>query len=131
MSADYHKVTDPASAKVTEVLGALGDKWTVLTLRCLGRGPFRFNALRREIPGISQKMLASTLRSLERNGLVNRAVLPTTPPQVEYSLTELGQTIQQPICAFAQWAMQNSAAVEEARRRFDQRDAQVQPLAAE
>lgn len=121
MSLSFLNETDPASARVTEILGSLGDKWTVLTLRSLGKGPFRFNALRREIAGISQKMLASTLRNLERNGMVLRVVTPTTPPQVEYSLTDLGRSIQQPICAFAQWAVQHSSEVEAARQRFDAR----------
>lgn len=131
MSLGYLQETDPASARATEILGSLGDKWTVLTLRCLGRSPYRFNALRREVDGISQKMLASTLRNLERNGMVSRVVTPSTPPQVEYSLTELGRSIQQPICAIAQWAITHSRQVEEARQRFDTKAAAEQTLAAE
>ncbi len=72
---------------IGRMLGRVTDKWTVLIVRVLGRGPRRFNALRREVGEISQKVLASTLRDLEENGLVSRTVTPVNPPQVEYALT--------------------------------------------
>ena len=75
------------------VLDRVADKWTVLILGLLARKPTRFNELRRAIDGISQKMLAQTLRTLERDGLVNRKVIATVPVTVEYSITALGRTL--------------------------------------
>ena len=72
------------------VLDHVTSKWAVLVLAALHRGPKRFSALRRAIGGVSEKMLAQTLRTLETDGFVDRAVAPTTPPQVTYSLTGLG-----------------------------------------
>ena len=83
------------------------------------RGSKRFNELRREIPSVSQRMLTLTLRNLERDGLVNRTVTPTIPPRVDYELTELGQSLQKPICGLATWAMDNVEAIHEAQARFD------------
>ena len=74
---------------ISRMLARISDKWSLLVVRVLGRGPCRFNALRREVGEISQKVLASTLRDLEENGFVARTVTPLTPPQVEYALTEL------------------------------------------
>ena len=112
----------PACATISQVLGALGERWTLITIRVLGQGPFRFNALQREIGEISPKMLASTLRNLERNGLVNRTVTPSTPPRVDYELTPLGESLQGPICEIAQWAMTNGQAIETARYEYDARE---------
>jgi DNA-binding HxlR family transcriptional regulator len=106
---------------VSETLARIGDKWTVLVveLLCAGRGPMRFNEIRRAIGGISQRMLTLTLRSLERDGLVIRTVHPTIPPRVEYALTELGYTLRTPLVAVAEWARANRAAIDEARKVFD------------
>src|SRR5260221_8219598 len=82
---------------ISRMLARISDKWTLLVVRVLGRGPCRFNALRREVGEISQKMLASTLRDLEENGFVSRTVTPVTPPQVEYELTELGGEFLKPV----------------------------------
>ena len=73
-------------------------------VQTLAEGPKRFNELRREIPSVSQRMLTLTLRKLERDGLVNRTVTPSIPPRVDYELTELGQSLQKPICGLANWA---------------------------
>jgi DNA-binding HxlR family transcriptional regulator len=106
---------------VSETLARIGDKWTVLVveLLCGGRGPMRFNEIRRAIGSISQRMLTLTLRSLERDGLVIRTVHPTIPPRVEYALTELGHTLRTPLVAVAEWARANRAAIDEARKAFD------------
>ena len=106
---------------VSETLARIGDKWTVLVVEqlCVGSGPKRFNEIRRSIGDISQRMLTLTLRALERDGLVTRTVHPTIPPRVEYELTELGQTLRQPLVAVAEWARANRAAIDEARRVFD------------
>lgn len=106
---------------VSETLARIGDKWAVLVveLLCEGRGPMRFNEIRRAIDGISQRMLTLTLRSLERDGLVIRTVHPTVPPRVEYTLTDLGRTLRTPLCAVAEWARANRGAIDQARKTFD------------
>ena len=105
--------------KISELLSRVGDKWTMLVIRTLGDGPQRFNALRREIGEISQKMLATTLKNLERDGFVSRTVTPSKPPQVEYALTPLGRDLQCPILALAQWTLENAHRIEAARDQFD------------
>jgi DNA-binding HxlR family transcriptional regulator len=100
-------------------LSRIGDKWTVLVVQTLAEGPKRFNELRREIPSVSQRMLTLTLRNLERDGLVSRTVTPSIPPRVDYELTELGQSLQKPICGLANWATENVEAIHEAQARFD------------
>jgi DNA-binding HxlR family transcriptional regulator len=106
---------------VSETLARIGDKWTVLVveLLCAGRGPVRFNEIRRSIEGISQRMLTLTLRGLERDGLVTRTVHPTIPPRVDYELTKLGQSLRVPLVAVAEWARANRAGIVEARKVFD------------
>jgi|SRR5215813_6908194 len=104
---------------VSEVLARVGDKWTVLVVSELGRGPKRFNEIRRSLGSISQRMLTLTLRGLERDGLVTRTVYPTIPPHVEYDLTRLGHSLLEPVSALGTWARRNQAAIREARRRFD------------
>src|SRR5258708_26964474 len=87
---------DPASEDcraLSSILARVGDKWTVLIVVLLGDGPKRFNEIKRMVGGISQRMLAFTLRGLERDGLVKRTVFPTTPPRVDYELTGLGPTL--------------------------------------
>ena len=111
--------TNPVCRTISTLLARIGDKWTVLVVQTLGDGPRRFNELRREIPSVSQRMLTLTLRNLERDGLVNRTVTPTIPPRVDYELTELGQSLQKPICELATWALENVEAIHEAQRKFD------------
>ena len=106
---------------VREVLSRVGDKWSVLIVVLLGEGPQRFNDLRRNIEGISQRMLTLTLRGLERDGLVTRTVFPTVPPSVEYSLTRLGRTLLEPLCALAQWVRKSREQIQSARDRFDKK----------
>lgn len=102
-----------------EVLDRIGDTWTALVIISLTARPMRFNALKRSIEGISQRMLTVTLRSLERDGLVRRTVRPTTPPEVEYSLTELGLSLANPLGALGWWAATNRCAMRRAREAFD------------
>jgi len=104
---------------VSEILQRIGDKWSLLVVRRLGDGPMRFNELRHAIGGISQKMLTTTLRTLERDGFVTRTVFATIPPRVDYELTELGRELLVPVKGLAEWAMANMGRVNEARRRFD------------
>jgi DNA-binding HxlR family transcriptional regulator len=113
---------DPADCvMVSETLARIGDKWTVLVveLLCEGRGPVRFNEIRRAIKGISQRMLTLTLRGLERDGLVTRTVHATIPARVDYELTELGRSLRVPLVAVAEWARANRSSINEARKVFD------------
>ena len=111
--------TNPVCRTISTLLQRIGDKWTVLVVSTLGEGPRRFNELRREIPSVSQRMLTLTLRNLERDGLVSRAVTPSIPPRVDYALTELGQSLQKPISALSQWALDNVATIHAAQAQFD------------
>ena len=105
---------------MNEILARVGDKWSVLVVSLLGDGSLRFSELRRLIGGISQKMLTTTLRGLERDGFVIRTVTPTIPPKVDYELTPLGRDLLVPVKALGEWAKRNRARVETARARFDQ-----------
>jgi DNA-binding HxlR family transcriptional regulator len=104
---------------ISGLLQRIGDKWTVLVVQTLAEGSKRFNELRRAIPSVSQRMLTLTLRNLERDGLVSRTVTPSIPPRVDYELTELGRSLQKPICGLATWAMDNVEAIHTAQARFD------------
>lgn len=104
---------------VNDILARVGDKWTMQVVMSLSAGPVRFNALRRAIDGISQRMLTRTLRALERDGLVERAVTPSVPPRVDYSLTPLGRSLRDPVGVLGAWAMANKDEVDAARARFD------------
>ena len=108
--------------RISQMLARIGDKWTILIVRRLGDKPQRFNALRREIGDISQKMLATTLRNLERDGFVTRHVTPTSPPQVDYTLTKLGHDLLVPVQALATWTFQNMEQIETARTAYAARN---------
>ncbi|MDC9826488.1 helix-turn-helix domain-containing protein [Devosia sp. ZB163] len=102
-----------------DILNRIGDKWSVMIVGYLTRKTMRFNELRNEIGGISQRMLTLTLRNLERDGLVTRTVFPEIPPRVEYQLTDLGRTLTQPLNALWDWASEHQHDVANARRRYD------------
>ncbi len=104
---------------ISELLSRVGDKWSMLIVTGLGRGKMRFSDLRRMIGGISQKMLTSSLRNLERDGFVARTVRDTRPPQVDYELTELGHALLVPVAGLADWTRANQHRIEAARRVFD------------
>jgi len=91
------------------VLDRIADKWTALVIQILAGGTMRYAELQRAIGGISQKMLTQTLRSLERDGLVQRTVHPVVPPKVEYSLTRLGRTLIEPLHALCRWSEKHLA----------------------
>lgn len=110
---------EDGNCPIREVLDRVGDTWSLLVIINLQAAPTRFNALRRSIEGISQRMLTVTLRSLERDGLVRRTVRPTTPPEVEYALTDLGHSIAIPVGALGIWAARNRDALKAARESFD------------
>lgn len=104
---------------VSDILGRIGDKWTVLVVMSLGERPRRFNDLKRRIGGVSQQMLTRTLKGLERDGMVSRTVRPTVPPQVEYALTSLGASLAEPVRALGDWAFAHLAQINEHRDRYD------------
>ncbi|PIP01021.1 Uncharacterized HTH-type transcriptional regulator YdeP [uncultured Pleomorphomonas sp.] len=104
---------------VRGVLDRIGDKWSTLMVLTLALRPHRFGELKRAIPDISQRMLTQTLRDLQRDGYVARKVFPTTPPAVEYSLTDLGRSLMTPLSALVDWAIRTRGAVEAARAAFD------------
>jgi DNA-binding HxlR family transcriptional regulator len=104
---------------VSGILSRVGDKWTVLVVYVLGSGPRRFNQLRREIGGISQRMLTLTLRGLERDGMVTRTVTASIPPRVDYELTDLGRSLLEPVAALGEWAMKHRPRIERSRARYD------------
>lgn len=127
-------MTSPASSKqkiehstcmaMTDILNRIGDKWTVMVVGMLARsGTLRFNELKRQVNGVSQRMLTLTLRNLERDGLVTRTIYPEIPPRVEYGLTELGRSLKGPINALWDWSVENGASVIEARSIYDARQA--------
>lgn len=104
---------------ISGVLARIGDKWSVLIVSRLGARPMRFNQLKREIGGISQRMLTLTLRGLERDGLITRTMFPTIPPRVDYALTPLGRSLLEPVMGLSDWALKNIARIEIARAKFD------------
>lgn len=119
---DYPAVRPEVEALVTELIGRVADKWTMIVLDVLEEnGELRFTQLSRLVPGISQKMLTQTLRAMERDGMVVRTVHPVVPPRVDYRLTELGLSLGEAFCGVWIWAAENLARVDAARCAFDER----------
>ena len=110
--------------EISAILSRIGDKWSVLIVMELSGGSRRFNEIKRDVTGISQRMLTLTLRGLERNGLVSRRVHDSVPPKVEYALTELGRSLQAPVMALGAWAIANRDEIHAAQARFDRRAAE-------
>jgi DNA-binding HxlR family transcriptional regulator len=113
--------SDPMA--VRELLTKIGDKWTifvVLSLDLLG-GRARFSELERGVPGISQRMLSTTLKNLERDGLVVRELFPEVPPRVEYEITDLGKSLLRPTQGLVDWAKANWEQVRKAQSKYDTR----------
>lgn len=108
-----------ADSLAREIFSDIANKWALLIIEFLGDRTLRFSQLRREVTGISQKMLTQNLRMLERNGLVERTVHPTVPPQVEYRLTEPGHALRATIDGMCAWTQTHLTAIESARRDFD------------
>ena len=111
--------TNPVCRTIGTLLSRIGDKWTVLVVQTLGEGSKRFNELRREIPSVSQRMLTLTLRNLERDGIVSRTVTPTIPPRVDYELTEIGNSLRDPVMALGAWALEHIDCIWAAQQRYD------------
>lgn len=105
---------------VGDVLARVGDKWSVLVIAMLARGSMRFTEIKRSIGSISQKVLTTTLRGLERDGYLSRTVTPSIPPRVDYELTALGHDVLVPVMGVATWALSQRHRVERARAAFDE-----------
>ncbi|MBB2936065.1 DNA-binding HxlR family transcriptional regulator [Amycolatopsis bartoniae] len=110
-------------ALVRSVLDRVGDKWAVIVVCALAGRTRRFNELRRACLPINQRMLSTTLRALERDGLVTRTLHPTVPPRVEYALTPRGLSFLAVARELAGWAEQNHVGIERSRADYDARDA--------
>ncbi|WP_309050288.1 helix-turn-helix domain-containing protein [Streptomyces sp.] len=129
MSEGHTDVTTPAPGEpvvscaeecgVRDVQDRLGDRWTVHVVVELAAGPRRFRELQRLVDGVSQRMLTFTLRRLERDGLVSRQVFPTTPPQVQYSLTETGHSMTYLIKQLVDWSLDHRSAIARSREAWD------------
>jgi DNA-binding HxlR family transcriptional regulator len=101
------------------ILEQIGNKWSVLILSVLCTRPSRFNEIMRRLDGITHKALADALKRLERNGLVERHVLPTAPVGVEYSITLMAESLRQPFAALYEWAITNGPEMERAQAEYD------------
>jgi DNA-binding HxlR family transcriptional regulator len=110
-------------------LARIANKWTAMIVIALGDGPLRFGALRDAVSGISGKVLADTLRDLERDGIVTRHAYDQMPPRVDYELTALGRTLFEPLAALGRWAEHHFDKVQHARQLYDAR-ANRAPLSA-
>jgi len=121
MTFAAHQLFSEDCRKVSKVLARVGDKWSMLIIVLLRDRSRRFNEMRRTVDGISQQMLTRTLRGLERDGMVTRTMIPASPPQVEYALTDLGRSLSQPVLALGTWVQEHLAQIDAARNRFDRR----------
>jgi DNA-binding HxlR family transcriptional regulator len=108
--------------ELRDLIDQVLDKWSLSVLGALYDRPLRFNELRREIPDVTQKSLAQTLKRLERNGVIDRRVLDVRPLAVEYSITALGRSLEEPLGVLAQWAADYIKDVDTARSRYDAAD---------
>ncbi|MFD5158316.1 winged helix-turn-helix transcriptional regulator [Streptomyces hawaiiensis] len=111
--------------QVRQILDRIADKWSLLVIALLENRRLRFTELRREIDGVSQRMLTVTLRSLERDGLVKRTVHPVVPPRVEYELTSLGRTLHTTIQSLVTWTEEHQEEIAQARTAYDTRAAET------
>ncbi|MFG1425518.1 winged helix-turn-helix transcriptional regulator [Roseixanthobacter glucoisosaccharinicivorans] len=118
-----------ADCPTRRILDRIADKWTVLILSIVAARPTRFNALRRQVEGLSQKVLSQTLKSLERDGLVTRSAFPTVPVTVEYAITPLGASLAETLAPLARWATAHMEEIAGAQAAFDQRCAEPDKVA--
>jgi len=118
----------PGNCNSRTVIDVLANKWVIYLLAALReRGPMRFNELARRIGNITQKVLTQTLRTLERDGLVSRTVYPTTPPRVDYALTDLGRNLSEVVLVIGEWSHDHADEILTARDRYDTK-AQAAPV---
>lgn len=120
---DWNPYSDVCPTRV--VLDRIADKWAVLIISSLERGPQRFNALGRQIKGLSQKVLSQTLKRLERDGFVARTVFATVPITVEYALTPLGHSLSATLNPLIAWSKVNCEAILLSQRTYDEAHAEA------
>ncbi|MHC5908089.1 winged helix-turn-helix transcriptional regulator [Streptomyces sp. S6] len=108
--------------QVRQILDRIADKWSLLVIALLDNRRLRFTELRREIDGVSQRMLTVTLRQLERDGLVRRTVYPVVPPKVEYELTALGVTLHATVQSLVTWTEEHQGEIAAAREEYDRQE---------
>jgi DNA-binding HxlR family transcriptional regulator len=120
-----HMAGTDAGCEVRQILDRVADKWSLLVIVLLADRTRRFTELRREIDGISQRMLTLTVRQLERDGLVRRTVYPVVPPRVDYELTPLGCTLLKTIQSLVAWTTEHLNEIHEARAAYDARLAEA------
>lgn len=121
------ETTDPAwvfrvDCPSRPILDQIADKWSVMAMAVLEE-PRRFNEIKRRLEGVTQRVLTQTLRRLERNGMVERRVLPTSPVGVEYSLTPLGRSLQEPFAHLYNWTVEHADEISARQREYDRRTA--------
>ncbi|WP_116200020.1 winged helix-turn-helix transcriptional regulator [Amycolatopsis circi] len=114
-----------ADCPARRVLDRIGDRWTVLVVAALSDGSSRFSGLNRRIEGISKKMLTQTLRTLERDGLVRRTVCPGVPIRVEYTLTEAGDSLREPLRALQEWSNAHVGVISAAQEAYDRQEREI------
>lgn len=111
------------------ILDQIADKWSMMVLAVLGE-PRRFNAIKRRLDGITQRVLANTLRKLERNGMVTRSIIMGPSLGVRYALTPLGRSLQRPFAELFDWTVENMDAIQGCQRRYDERTCAPDDVAA-
>lgn len=121
MPVTRNRVLSAADCPSRLLLDQIADKWSVLVLAALRDGPMRFNAIKRGIEGITQKALTQCLRRLERNGIVKRRVVATSPVAVEYEITSIGRSLDRPFHALFTWTLKHLPEIERARADYDER----------
>lgn len=102
------------------ILDQIADKWSMMVMAVLAE-PRRFNEIKRRLEGVTQRVLTQTLRRLERNGMIERRVLPTSPVGVEYSLTVLGESLREPFGHLYDWTVANATEIQACQRDYDRR----------
>ena len=109
------------------LLDQIADRWSILVLGaiCAAGGTLRFNEVRRRIDGIAQKTLTQALRRLERNGILERRLIDTAPPGVEYMVTPLGRSLDKPFAVLNAWTMEHAEALRAAQKAFDERHGSI------
>ena len=115
-----YAATDCAGSTDDERRGVPKPLWMLIIIVLID-GPCRFSVLKRTIDGISQQMLTRVLKALERDGLISRTTYPTSPPQVEYALTELGLSLSEPVLRLGDWVRDNIGRIEASRETYDAR----------
>jgi DNA-binding HxlR family transcriptional regulator len=118
---DVRDLPPPSTCEASEVLGRVGDKWSLQVIFSLGEGTRRFTDIKRGIAGISQRMLTVTLRGLERDGIITRTMYPVMPPRVDYALTPMGRTLLDAAATMIRWAHEHLDEIEAARTAYDAR----------